>query len=458
MRISNHALDLPCPKSSYGRRLFFTIAFFGTLALCNAAVFSYLIVNTLGDKLITETYNGMREEAQKLKDRIERYGNTLKVYEHSTEILTYMNSMLVRKETIRKICLHDPQGRPVLELDASRGVQEWNPLRRLPEDSGGTRQGPLVNPTVLVREGYRRIAAPVNLQGEKPWEIQVELNKDVLDAEIADLRKELLLKILIGSVVSLGLLTIAFLYVLRQVKARQQLEHENAQREKMALIGTLASGLAHEIRNPLNAMSMNVQLLEEDLSDRTRGSEDTVSILEGTRKEIRRLVKLVSDFLLYARPEKLQLAKRNVNAFLDEILALFESEFVNKKIVIEKEYGSDISPVEIDPSKMRQALMNVLLNASQAVPEGGRIQVRTGMNGDGRVLIEIADNGPGIPSNEIPEIFKAFYSTKRGGTGLGLPITLNIVENHKGAIEVESELGKGAVFRIILPQETPQAA
>jgi signal transduction histidine kinase len=411
----------------------------------------------LGEKLITETYNGVREEAQKLKDRIERYGNTLQVYEHSTEILTYMNSMLVRKETIRTIRLHDPQGRPVLELDGSRGVQEWNPLRQLP-DSPGNRQGPLVSPTVLVREGFRRIAAPVNLQGGKPWEIQVELDKDVLDAKITALRRELLLKIRVGSVLSLGLLIIAFLYVLKQVRARQQLEHENAQREKMALIGTLASGLAHEIRNPLNAMSMNVQLLQEDLSEKMNGSGDTISILEGTRKEIRRLVKLVSDFLLYARPEKLQLSKRQINTFLDEILLLLESEFVSKKIVVEKEYGPDLSPVEIDPMKMRQALMNVLLNATQAVPEGGHIHVRTGMNGGGRLFIEIADNGPGIPANEMPEIFKAFYSTKRGGTGLGLPITLNIVENHNGSIEVESKPGGGATFRIILPRETPRAA
>ncbi len=222
--------------------------------------------------------------------------------------------------------------------------------------------------------------------------------------------------------------------------------------DRLTYIGTLASGLAHEIRNPLNALNINVQLLEEDLQRPEVNREEALELIRDVKNEIIRLEEILTEFLRFAKPPELQLEEEDINSVVDEVLRFIGPETERQGIIIEREFQSDLPPLKLDKKLFKQALFNLILNANQAMAEGGKLKVRTRLL-DGQVQIEVCDAGPGIPGDIRDNIFDLFFSTKEDGTGLGLSITQRIVKEHKGTIEVSSLNGKGAIFSMKLPLE-----
>ena len=221
--------------------------------------------------------------------------------------------------------------------------------------------------------------------------------------------------------------------------------------DRLAYVGTLASGLAHEIRNPLNAMNMNLQMLEEELTQ-LHTDPETAGLLSSTKGEIRRLENLVNDFLSYARPAEPSFEPRDLNQTVDEIVRFLRAELHQKGISIETALHPSLPLVAMDEAQMRQALMNILINAKDILGPGGKIEVSTAPGSDGEIVVRVTDNGPGIPEELRKRIFEVFYSTRGGGTGLGLPIALRILETHGGWIDLETELGKGTSFLLHVPR------
>jgi len=225
------------------------------------------------------------------------------------------------------------------------------------------------------------------------------------------------------------------------------------QQKRMAYVGTLASGLAHEIRNPLSTMKVNLQLLREELArlddERVKRSGRRVETLE---KAVRRLEEIVNDFLKFARGFDLEFEPVDLNAVIDEVVVFIEPEAQRQGIDLRTAYDPNLQKVLVDRKYFQQALLNLLLNARQAIEETarpGELFVTT-HGGDGEATINITDTGPGIPPETLPKIFDVYFSTKRGGTGLGLPTCRRIIEEHGGQLSVESEPGKGTSFTIRL--------
>jgi len=221
--------------------------------------------------------------------------------------------------------------------------------------------------------------------------------------------------------------------------------------DRLASLGTLTAGLAHEIRNPLVAIKTFTQLLPERIDD----EEFRNHFLQIASDEVNRISSLINELLEFARPSKPNFEPEDLNAILDGMILLVSTESKKKHIQVVKEYGTDLPQIQIDREQMKQVFLNILLNAIDATPEEGMIIVRTRSftkpNGERFIQIEFKDNGCGIPKENLEEIFTPFFTTKSKGSGLGLPISNQIVQDHKGYIDVESEPGKGTSFFVNLP-------
>jgi two-component system sensor histidine kinase AtoS len=194
-------------------------------------------------------------------------------------------------------------------------------------------------------------------------------------------------------------------------------------------------------------------MLEEDLaglggSERAEASE----LLDLTKSEITRLENLVKNFTTYARPTPPHFEPKDLNAVVHEVLRFLEIDFRQNRVELRTDFEPLLPPVEIDETQFKQALINLLVNARQVLTEGGVVNVRTRAGARGDILVEVEDTGPGIPEDMRERIFEVFYSSRGGGTGLGLPIARQIIERHGGAIQLETEVGRGTKFSIFLPR------
>lgn len=238
-------------------------------------------------------------------------------------------------------------------------------------------------------------------------------------------------------------------------KETEQLHQKLIQRaDRMAAIGELASGIAHEIRNPLAGIQGSIQILAEDFP-----KEDSKrKVADEIQKQIFKLERLVKDLLNYAKPVPPNCLPTDVNQLLDRVLSFFvTTRESSQAFKIRKKFFSNLPNIMIDPNLMEQAFLNIVLNAYTAMPEGGTFTVSTQpLNEDeidklSGIQIIFDDTGIGIPEKNLTKIFNPFFSSRSDGTGLGLSITQKIIEQHGGQIEVISQIGIGTKFTIILP-------
>ncbi len=228
--------------------------------------------------------------------------------------------------------------------------------------------------------------------------------------------------------------------------------------EVLEALSKLASVLSHEIRNPLNSMVINMQILKRELS-REQVNKERVEKLYGIlESEIRRVDQLVTDFLLIARPPKMEKSEIAINELIDEVVMTQVADSLNKGIRIEREYKKTPLHAFVDGAKIRQVFLNLTINAIQAMPGGGRLKVELREAAKSSsplrrksVVILFSDTGQGIDKADLDKIFDFYYSTKTSGTGIGLAIVQRIIDEHQGRITVKSSHGKGTTFKLYLP-------
>jgi len=222
--------------------------------------------------------------------------------------------------------------------------------------------------------------------------------------------------------------------------------------ERLAAVGTMAAGLAHEVRNPLNSAQLQLDLLERKVAKGSLSTETVTATSQILREELRRLERLVEDFLSFAHPRPLNIEMCDVNQLIQSVVHLVAPEVHACGIDVHVEFDPVAGVVEVEPQRIRQVLLNLLRNAKEAMVDHGTLTVRTvGPDTGGNVVIEISDTGPGF-ADDAP-IFDAFYTTKEGGTGLGLAIVHRIISDHGGTIQIQGAQGD-TKFRISLPQNT----
>ena len=250
----------------------------------------------------------------------------------------------------------------------------------------------------------------------------------------------------------------------RQVAQTRAAERRARAAERMAAIGQMTGGLAHEIKNPLSTIGLNAQLIEEAVGDLGIDEQERARLVKrlGTlRRESERLRDTLTAFLRFAGEVRLNAQPTDLNDVVDEIADFYAPQAQHHKLRFRHETASKKMPVRIDIKLFKQALLNLLINATQAMEQrGGEDRPRelmlrtidTTLDGAPACAVHVIDTGPGIPEDALAMIFTPYYTTKSGGTGLGLPTTQRLVEEHGGLLEVHSDPGVGTDFAIILPR------
>ncbi|MBO9370313.1 MAG: response regulator [Chloroflexi bacterium] len=235
-------------------------------------------------------------------------------------------------------------------------------------------------------------------------------------------------------------------------RALERSQAQLIQAEKMAAIGRLAASIAHEINNPLQAIHNTIHLAMTDhLPPEKRGE-----YLGMAQKEVERLIEIVQRMLEFYRPSKGGIVQTDVNCLLRDALAIADKRLQHGRIRVSARFADGLPPILGVPDQLTQVFLNIIINAVEAMPEGGDLRVGTLLTDDRRwVLVAFQDSGPGLTAEQIAHIFEPFYTTKPSGTGLGLAISYGIVERHGGTIEVSSQPGQGATFVVRLPVPLP---
>ena len=242
--------------------------------------------------------------------------------------------------------------------------------------------------------------------------------------------------------------TMGTMVLLKDMESIKTLRSLVSYSAKLAALGRLTSGVAHEVKNPLNAMTIHLELLRERLGTSAEGVRENLDVIGS---EIKRLDRAVQGFLKFMRPQELALTPVNLNGLLRGLEALLQPEWQPVGVRFELELDPSLYPITADEELLRQAFMNILLNACQAMPKGGTIRIATALEQGECVRVGISDEGTGIPSEDLDKIFRLYYTTKPEGSGIGLSMVYRIVQLHDGSIDVVSEVGQGTTLTVRLP-------
>ena len=247
-----------------------------------------------------------------------------------------------------------------------------------------------------------------------------------------------------------------FNHMVQQLReSREEIERlhrtQMSRAEHLATLGELATGLAHEIRNPLAGIAGVVEIVARDLP----ANSPVRSVVKEVRLEIAQINRILTDLLQTARPHPPQIRPSDLNTTVEHAVMLARQQVISRPIKITLDKNPGLPNVDHDSDQIHQVVLNLLLNAEQAIDGPGSIQVTISSRKD-KAAITVADSGRGITPEQLPNIFRPFYTTKGNGTGLGLSLARRIVEDHKGRIEVDSELGMGTEFTVTLPIQQGQ--
>ena len=296
--------------------------------------------------------------------------------------------------------------------------------------------------------GRFEVARPLTLEGGRPGTLTVVFPSEPLErAWRADVRAGFGLGAAVLAVGAVGL-GLIFWAQQRHLRERRALEAEVARRDRLAALGDVAAAFAHEVRNPLNAVSMGLQRLRAEFAPVPLA--EYTSFVDLMQAEVTRLNGIVEEFLSLARPLPLARAPVAVDALLGELAALVERQAGVAAVTVRVSVPQPVSAVLADRDRLKQVLLNLVLNAVQAMGPGGVVTLEAQAARDG-VAVVVADTGPGIPPEQLARIFDPYFTTRAGGLGLGLTIARRIVEAHGGTIDVESRPGRGTRFRVWLP-------
>lgn len=432
-------------QRGFARRLLAVAVVSGALFLLVVGLFSLLIFRSLSSRLTESVLAESRADAESIARRLAK-GNAppLRVSETTRATDLYLHSVLQEKRTVEYITVTDREGRRLFEgrAEGRRTFVDEPPTPALDLPDGTGRR------STQTSRDYD-IAVPIENIGF----LHVGVSKDAVASRLETLRAGLARKTAFAALAALAALAATDVFVWRLLERNRRLEEARLEDRRLSELGTVAAGLAHEIRNPLHSLGLTLQNLEE----RFPFEEERFA---GARSEVRRLDRLVSDFLLYARPLPLHAEEIALPAFLREACTLASMEGRQKGVAVELGPVADAT-VRWDAGKMRQVLWNVLRNGIEACtgvpPERRRVLLEGAEEEGGTVIVRVRDEGEGIPAAVLAEIPALFRTTRKGGTGLGLMVASRIVKEHGGTLVIDSREGAGTNVRITLPREAPVA-
>lgn len=439
----------PSRPIAFSRRLLLLASLLlGVFVLFDLGLFGWLIFRSLSQRQVDEILLATRQEAEGLAERIagglqEDGKDLFSAVASEKETLTYIDSMLQQRSVLQTLEIRAKDGRVVYRAEAEATFPEGDTTT---PDLGRRELSPGLHTDTRERTSAYEVEVPIGDLGF----LYMGLSRVELERRSAVLRQHLVRQTVGVAVVTCLLLLVAYLVIWRLWRRGRQLEAQAAEAERLAYVGTLASGLAHEIRNPLNSLNLNMQLLAEQSDVETSGSRER--LLTITRSEIGRLERLVTDFLSYARPRSLELEEVTAVELMGGVVELMAPQIDAAGAEVVVDDRSTGARLRVDVEMMRQLLINLLQNALQATARAERPArvVLSALRRRERLDLEVADNGVGIPDVDRERMFDLFYSTRKGGTGLGLAVVDRIAGEHDGQLTVDSVVGEGTRVTVSL--------
>lgn len=298
------------------------------------------------------------------------------------------------------------------------------------------------------------MAAPLYLDGQVTGVVRLGLDRESMDRIIAENRLNIIIFMTIVVFITLLSMWILYRNQNRHLAGIVEMERQLEKAERLSSLGHLAAGVAHEIRNPLNAISMASQRLKREFvpadAEKNREFQSLAGVI---RDEIRRLNGIIEEFLTFSKSRRLELHEYPVTDVLQKIVNLIREETSTKGITLETRFSDHHAVIPMDVDKLQQAFLNFIKNAMESISGGGSIVISVEPSGKDRIIVKISDTGCGMTSEEVERIFNPEYTTKEKGLGLGLPLAHEIVRGHGGDIRVFSSAGSGTTLEISLPLE-----
>jgi signal transduction histidine kinase len=419
-------------------------AVFLVLVLGIILLFGHLISRSLSRRYLEDLLVSGREDARRIADEIgDEEPLDLEVMERRREQLFKSLEGTPQRRIYESIVVTDRDGRVVYR-------SEFRSLEDLPESLVDDLEitGGAADETITETENPYRIKVPL---GDDIGEVVLNVSRARVHERMGRLQRELLSQTVAVAVLTLTTLVVAFVLVWLLVQRTRRAEARQHEAEELAALGTLAANLAHEIRNPLNSINLNLELLGEDLDESAAEAESSLAV---TRSEVNRLAKLVSDFLTYARPSEPDLQPVSVPGLLADVRDFLRAEATSMGVHLR--LAGDIPPVVVtaDEGQLRQVILNLVLNAIQAVsglPADRRVVELSARTTGTSTALTVTDRGDGIPGDELRRVREAFFTKRRGGSGLGLAIAERFAEVHGGRIELDNLEPHGFEARVVLP-------
>ncbi len=405
-------------------------AFVLAIILSNIALRPLTVISARLDELeagAAEDAPQERDEVAAVSGKIERLGRRMRsVEEVFTELKGNLDQILASLQD--GLVLFTQDGRAVLVSDSAARFLGVN----ADEILGGNIMDVLDRKTVLGHMILDAFGAHVALLGEEVVTEEgrrVQVSLDFVHEES-------------GHHSALGALL-----TLHDPETAQQLETELEMSRRLAGIGRLTAGVGHEVKNPINAIVVHMELLRNKLAGATPEAQRHLDVIQGEIQRLNRVVGMLVDF---TRPVEVRLVEEDLRTVVEEVLTLTAAELATRNVVLERQFWPSPLPVHVDRDLLKQALLNIIQNAAQSMPDGGRVDVAT--RRDGRMArVSIKDSGAGIPPELLDKIFNLYFTTKPTGSGIGLAMTFRILQLHNGRVLVDSEVGVGTTFTLEIP-------
>ncbi len=428
----------------FERRLLAISAISGLLFLLVLAAFAMLLFRSLSSHFVESVLEESRADAETIARRLASPSAPLRVSERTRETQLYLHSVLQEKRTVEYIAVTDREGRRLYEgrAEGRREFFDEHPTAALDLPDGTGRRS-----TETSRD--YDIAVPIENIGF----VHVGVSKDAVEKRLRSLRSDLLVRAAICGFIALTALAATDILLWRLLERNRKLEIARAEDRRFRELGEVAAGLAHEIRNPLHAIGLNL----ENLRDRFPSENDRFDL---ARSEVKRLDRLVADFLAYARPSPLRLEEFSLAPLISETCELASFESKGRGVGIACAPVPE-STVRWDRGKIRQVIWNLVRNAVEASSPGaagtppGEVRLDASRD-DGFVEIRVIDRGEGMSKETLGRVPSLFFTTKKAGSGLGLMVATRIVQEHGGTLSIDSRLGEGTSVTIRLPQRAPE--
>ncbi len=436
--------DIFGTRGSLQRHYAIATAVFLLLVIGIIFLFGHLISRSLSRRYIEDLLVGGREDAKRIADELENGGlQDLQVLEQRREQLFRGFEGIPRRRVYESIIVTDREGRIVWQSEF-KSMEDLPDVIRDDLEMGAE----LPDEEVVETETPYRIMVSL---GDDVGEVVLNVSRARVNQRVGRLQSELLTQTIAVAVLTVATLVVAFVLMWLLVQRTRRLEAKQHDAEELAALGTLAANLAHEIRNPLNSINLNLELLDEDLAAQ---ETDARTSLATTRREVNRLAKLVSDFLTYARPADPKMESVSVPVLLTDVCEFLHAEATSLGVHLKLAGEIPNVVVTADEGRLRQVILNLVLNAVQAVSDlkaDRRVVELSGTVSDTEIALAVTDRGDGVADADLGRVREAFFTKRRGGSGLGLAIAERFAEVHGGRVELENLKPHGFAARIVLP-------